>query len=102
MQVKKFDGFAALSLFLAFFIMVWPIEADIIDALLRQDGQPFLACLVALECFVVVLVPYAISLRRHWCYPGKRRGWGYLAATTLILSLNTVLFGTVFIRQVVR
>ncbi len=92
--IKRFDAWAALSLALAFFIMVLPVEADIIFGLMHH-GDVALAMVFAVLCSVTVLLPFALSWRRHRSQPGSWRGHGYLGVTSVILILNSVMVTTV-------
>jgi hypothetical protein len=98
---KRFDWLAALAFALAFAIMVLPIEADILLGLFIEQ-QIALAGLVAILCFMVVLIPVMLSWRRHRSHPNAWRGRGYLNAATIILVINLLMFGVVFIGQLRR
>lgn len=97
-SAKRFDAWAALSLGLAVFLMVLPIEADIILGLMLQHNV-MLAADVAVLCSVAVLLPFTLSWRRHRSQPGHWRGHGYLTATCVILVLNSLMFTSVFGRE---
>jgi hypothetical protein len=97
--VKRFDGFAALSFALAFFIMVIPVEADLLMAF-AVERRAVMCSLLAIACFMVVGAPFAISLHRHWRLPGVWRGEAYLGGTTLILLFNILMIAGVLFKQI--
>lgn len=84
---KPLDGFAVSAFALAFFLMVVPIEADVVAGLLLSQRYAESALLAAV-CFVTVLIPTLISWRRQRAQPGVWRGRGYLFAATAILIFN--------------
>lgn len=84
---RRLDPLAALSLFLAVFIMVLPTEADLLIVLIHHkklaSGVAF--CVI---CFCVVFTPFFFSWRKLRREPTKWRGNGYLIATGVILTMN--------------
>ena len=90
-----------LAFSLSLFIMVLPLEADSLDVLLCHHQLAAAGCLAAV-CFAIVLTPFLLSLRRRRREPQARRGRGYLVAAGVILTLNLLFVGTVFIYQLFR
>lgn len=98
---RKQDGLAVLAFLLSLSVMVLPLEADLLDVLLRQR-RIALAGAVAAISFTVVFTPFALSWRRRRREPGAWKGAGFLIATAVILSLNALLISAVFIKQLSR
>lgn len=90
-----------LAFMLALFLMVFPVEADLLDVLLRK-GRFVMAGVVATICFVAVFTPLILSWRRRRREPGTWKWGGFLVAAGAILGLNALVVGTVFIYQLFR
>ena len=99
--MKRPDGFATLAFGLAVVIMVLPTEADILAVLFRQR-EIMLAGVVAALCSVTELIPVVLSWDRQRSHPEAWRGRGYLIAATVILVINSLLFGYAFIGELFR
>jgi hypothetical protein len=80
---------ARISLILAFFIMIWPIEADILNVMLIHRSLA-VARTFTTVCFLVVFTPFILSWQRLHRNPGKWRGRGYLIAAGVILTFNII------------
>jgi hypothetical protein len=93
---KPFDLFAALAFGLSVFIMILPFEADILFGLFITRRYA-LAFLVAVCCSAAVLAPFLVSLKRQWRQPERWRGRGYLIATAVVLTINSLMFGFAFV-----
>lgn len=93
--VRPQDGLAVSAFLLALLIMVLPLEADFLDALLHRR-RFVIAAMVAVVCFAAVFTPFLRSWQRRRREPKKWRGFGYLIAAGVILALNLLLVGTVF------
>ena len=100
-QARKQDGLAVLAFLLSLFIMVSPLEADMLAVLLRHR-RFVLAGIVAIGCFTVVFAPFLLSWRRRRREPQMWRGRGYLIAAGVILTLNVLFVSTLFIYQLFR
>jgi hypothetical protein len=100
-QVRTQDGLAVLAFLLSLFVMVLPLEAGMLDVLLRQR-RFVIAGIVAIVCFAVVFTPFLFSWRRRRRQPQMWRGRGYLIAAGVILTLNVLFVGTLFIYQLFR
>ena len=72
--LKPLDGFSALACLLAVFVMVFPLEADILSVLV-YEGRTAVAALIAVACFAIVFLPTALAWRRRWRRPGAWREW---------------------------
>jgi len=96
-QRRPLDAYAAVSFYLAVFLMILPFEADIVLAGL-STGNIASAALVAAVCSIAVLVPLLLSARRRRIQPHQRRGGGYFAAAAAILVLQLLVMGSVFYR----
>jgi len=87
---KPLDKIAVIAFFIAVFLMVLPVEADIVFGLWMfkryTEAGLFAAC-----CFIAVLVPVWISWRRQLGQPGVWRGRGYLVTATAILVINGIM-----------
>lgn len=89
------DPYAAIALLLALLIMVLPTEADCLFIPLRE-GDFFSAIIVALFCFFIVFLPFAVAWRRWKRKPEIWRSRGYLMVTLVILILNIVMLTFTF------
>ena len=85
----KLHPLAPISLFLAFFIMIWPIEADILVSALHAQ-RLILAIIISIVSFVIVFIPFFLAFRSLRLHPQKWRGFGYLTITGVILALNII------------
>ncbi len=81
------DRYAVWAYWLGFFIMVTPLEADMLFALVRAHERTY-AKWFAVCCFLIVAVPFALSIRRRSLVPGRWRNRGALIVTALILAFN--------------
>jgi hypothetical protein len=96
MPTKQLDGFAVSAFALAMFIMVLPIEADIVFVSLANKDFASAAA-IAMACIVTVLVPIFFSWRRQRSAQEMWRGRGYLQGAIAILVINLLMTGlTVF------
>lgn len=100
-QRKPLDAYAAVSFGLAVFLMILPVEADIVFVGLISGNVPF-ATLVAAACSITVLVPLLLSARRRRIQPSQWRGGGYFAGAAAILVLQLLVMGSVFYRVLSR
>jgi hypothetical protein len=96
--LRRLDSLAVLALGLAFFIMVWPIEAGIATGLL-VERQFSLAFLFATFCSATVLIPVVLSWRRHRSQPEAWRGRGYLITASVIWKINLLMFGSTVVHN---
>lgn len=96
-QRKPLDAYAAVSFYLAVFLMILPFEADIVFVGLNS-GNVASAALVAAACSIAVLAPLLLSARRRRIQPYQWRGGGYFAGAAAILVLQLLVMGSVFYR----
>ena len=96
---RPLDPAAVFGFLWAAFIMVFPLEADSLDVLLRQR-RFVIAAEVAGACLAAVAIPYLLTLRRWRREPGMWRGRRLLVATGAILVLNLVFVGAIFAHYV--
>jgi len=92
------DPGAAVSFYLALFIMVLPTEADLLVAALAQH-KIGMAIAIAALCFSVVFTPFFFAWRRWRREPKKWKSRGYLIATGIMLLLNVLGVSLAFIGQ---
>jgi hypothetical protein len=89
----RLEPFALVVFWLAFFVMVAPLEADMLWSLVHY--RRFAASVGCwLVCFLIVFIPFVFSWKRFRSHPTRWRGRGYLIATGLILTVNLT-FGVV-------
>lgn len=81
------DQYAKVSFWLALFLLVWPVQADLL-AFAPQVGGLLLAVAVVICCTGPVLWIWIVSLMRHRREPGVWSGRGYLIGTGIILAIN--------------
>lgn len=86
------DELAVSAFLLALFVMILPLEADMLDPLVRR-GRVLHAAVFAAGCFLAVFLPFLACLRRRRREPNARRGRGYVVATAVILVLNLLFVG---------
>lgn len=100
-STKPLDYLAVWAFGLVVFLMVLPIEADILFAFLatKQEG---LAAVFAIGCLVLVLVPICASWRRQRSAPDAWRGRGYLNSAIAILTLNLIMKCLVLTSAILR
>ena len=90
---RRQEPFGMMALGLALFVMVLPLEADILW-MLHRSGRVAPAIALWCICFVLVATLLAISWRRLRRYPRRwRRGFEALIITACILAWN--IFGLV-------
>jgi hypothetical protein len=91
------DGFAITSCLLALFIMILPVEADMLFVLMgRSIGA---GAVFAVGCFAVVATPFALSLRRRSLQPGVWANRGSLITAGVILALNILSVSSIFMNK---
>ena len=98
---RQRDGLAITAFLFSLFLMVFPLQADMLDAALR-GRRFFIAALVAAACFTAVFTPWLLSLRRRRREPQLWASRGYLIAAGVILVLDVLFVGTLFIYQLLR
>ena len=98
---RQRDGLAVTAFLLSLFLMVFPLQADMLDAALR-GRRFFAAALVAVACFAAVFTPFLLSLRRRRREPHLWASRGYLIAAGVILVLDVLFVGTFFVYQLLR
>lgn len=90
-EKKRLEPFNTVSVLLALFVMMSPLEADFLVPMLhRRQFIPAMG--VYLFCFTLVFTLFGLSYRRYKREPDRWRGRGYLFITGSILMLN-LLFG---------
>jgi hypothetical protein len=89
---KRFDGYATFAFCFAFFVMLMPLESDILFSLMVNHAY-WSAGILELACFAVALCPFILSWQRHHREPGVWKGRGYLIATAAILTLRAAWWG---------
>src|ERR1700722_19026996 len=99
--MKKIDWLASIAFLLAIAIMVFPFEVDFMTTLVPRLHIS-IGIAFALLCSLVVFVPWAVSVRRHYQQPNVWQGAGCLWATFVILLMNSLLFGATFARQLCK
>ena len=95
------DGFAVTSCWLALFIMILPVEADMLGALTFHNSIGASAAFAA-GCFAVVATPFFLSLRRRSLQPGVWANRGSLITAGVILALNILVVSFLFINRLAR
>jgi hypothetical protein len=100
-RVRQRDRLAITSLLLGLLLIVFPVQADILDAALHAR-RFFAAGIVAVTCFAAVFVPFLLSLRRRRREPQLWANRGCLIATGIILVLDVLFLGTLLIYQAFR
>ena len=93
------DLFAVIACTLGMFLMVLPVEADIVFGL-YANRQFALAATFAVCCFLSVLGPALISFRRHYSSPCQWRGIGYLRGAVAILVFNLLMTASLLINAI--
>jgi hypothetical protein len=78
---------ARTTFFVAFFVMVWPLEGDALFAELHHGRWTSAAAFAAL-CFFGVLSLFILSCVRLRIQPPGRRSIAYLIATGAIMLFN--------------
>lgn len=91
------DGFAVTSSWLAVFIMILPVEADLLGALTFHNRVGASATFAA-GCFAAVATPFILSLRRRFLQPGVWANRGSLITTGVILAFNILSVSCLFNR----
>ena len=87
--VRPHDPLVVVAFCLAIFIMVIPVEVDILTPALQM--RRFAAvCTVAILSFALVFVPFLVAVLRRRHQSPLPRGRGLLIATGVILSLNAI------------
>jgi hypothetical protein len=95
------DPLAVIAFVLAVFLMIVPVEADILHPLFLR-GHFGLAALVAAFFSAIVFTPYFLAVRRRRREPQAWSGRGFLIATGVILVLNIIWFCCIIIFQFFR
>ena len=100
-SVRRLDSLAVLALGLAFFIMVWPTEAGIATGhLIEREFS--LALFFATFCSATVLIPVLLSWRRHRSHPEAWRGRCCLITSSVIWTINLLVFGSTVVHNLYR
>jgi hypothetical protein len=97
----RLDPLAVIALVLAVFLMIVPVEADILDPVFRS-GRFGIAALVAAFFFAIVFTPFLFAVHRRRREPLAWRGRGFLITTGVILVLNLMWFVSILIYQLFR
>jgi hypothetical protein len=100
-ESRAVPHWARITFFVAFFLMIWPTEADMLVGTLRH-GQLISAVLLAVLCFSVVVALLILSFRRLHLQPLRRHSIPYLIATGAILALNVASVWVIFWNEVHR
>jgi hypothetical protein len=92
-SMRRQEPFGIIALGLALFMMVLPLEPDILW-MLHRSGRDATAITLWSMCFLVVATPLVVSWRRLRRYPGRwRRGFETWIITVCILAWN--IFGLI-------
>ena len=85
---RQSEPVGAIALILGLALMILPTEGEILW-MLHREGRTAFEWVIWFACFIVVVVPFAVSWRRLRCCPGRwRRGKENLILTGCILTLN--------------
>jgi Mn2+/Fe2+ NRAMP family transporter len=83
---------------LAFFVLIWPTQADIVYYFLRQ-GKVLEATLVVISCIAIVALPLLLAQRSTNRHPEKWQPRLLTPVTWIIIVLNALLNTVLLLSQ---